>query len=113
MDGEYSLDVITVDGIADSDYLDRVADLLYGHEELLIDPLLGLNDDGSLNVSFALAAQSPSEAVERAHAAIEVLLAVMLEAGPLRGPTTEEEAHGAQLFKMALNPVDGREKVYA
>ena len=43
---EYTLQFETIHGIADSDYLDRLADLAYESDDVVIDPLMGLNSDG-------------------------------------------------------------------
>jgi hypothetical protein len=51
----YALEFTTVSGIADSDYVDRLADVVYELDEL-IDPILALNDDGSISASFEVEA---------------------------------------------------------
>jgi hypothetical protein len=51
----FALELTTVPGIADSEYLDRLADIVYGLDGL-IDPLMALNDDGSITASFEVEA---------------------------------------------------------
>ena len=55
---EYELALTTIPGIADSGYLDRLAEVIYD-VPALIDPMIGLNDDGSISASFELTSDDP------------------------------------------------------
>lgn len=62
---EYAVEIRTVSGIADSAYLDRLAAIVYELPGLL-DPMLGLNEDGSLTGTFSVVSADPLEAVQTA-----------------------------------------------
>ena len=107
---EYVIELQTIHGIADSDYLDRLAELVYELPEL-IDPLLGLNDDGSLDVSFVV---SGTDVREAALAGLDAFGMAVVEARPLRVPSEDETAHGiAAVEGFAIHKSADREKVYA
>jgi hypothetical protein len=60
---EFAVELETVPGVADSDFLDRLAELVYEIAELQ-DPLLGLNPDGSIHASFVVPGATSLEAVK-------------------------------------------------
>ena len=76
----------TIPGVGDPDFLDRLADLLYAIDEL-VDPLLFLNEDGSITASFDIEARDPVEAVSRA---ADLFFGAFVVAEPLRAPTSAE-----------------------
>jgi hypothetical protein len=61
---EFTFEIETVEGIADSDDLDRLAEVIYDVEGL-VDPLLGLNATGSISASFSIRAETAPEAAQR------------------------------------------------
>jgi hypothetical protein len=71
---EFTFEIETVNGIADSAYLDRLADLVYSMDAL-VDPLLGLNENGSVSASFSIVAETTPEAAERGVALLSEALA--------------------------------------
>jgi hypothetical protein len=71
---EFALDVHTIEKLADSRYVDRLAELIYADAQL-IDPLIGLNDDGSLDISFCFEAKNAAAAVSGVTLVIEALAA--------------------------------------
>jgi hypothetical protein len=83
---EYTLEIQTVPGIADSEYLDRLAEFVYELPEL-IDPFLALSEDGSVSANFCVVGTSPVRAAEGGVAAFVHACA---EARPLREPTAAE-----------------------
>lgn len=118
---EYSVEITTVSAIADSDYLDRLAEIVYDLPDL-VDPLLGLNADGSISASFCVVGPNPLRA---ANDAVATFVNAVAQAGPLRGPTVDEIAHGTTTVAAALEEasagtvdsfgisrVGEREKVY-
>ncbi len=76
----------TIPGVADSDFLDRLAQLVYAIDEL-VDPLLFLNEDGSITTSFDIEARDPVEAVNKA---ADLFFGAFVAAQPLRAPTSAE-----------------------
>ena len=60
----YSLQITTVAGFADSDFLERLADRAYPIGEL-VNLHMGLNDDGSIEASFEITAPGAIEAAGR------------------------------------------------
>jgi hypothetical protein len=107
---EYTIELQTIHGIADSDYLDRLAEIVHEVDDL-VDPLLGLNDDGSIDASFVVNAESAHGAALKTLDAFSVALG---EAGPLRLPTDAEIAqHDATVESYSVRPSGDREKVYA
>lgn len=94
---EFTIEIRTIEGIADNEALDRLAELLYDRAEL-VDPLLGLNDDGSISASFAYAASDLKAALE----ALDVAVAAIAEAIPVGvGPAAVE--------RIAVAPAGERE----
>jgi hypothetical protein len=87
---DYSVEINTIEGVADHEYLDRLADLVYERKSL-IDPLLALNDDGSVSASFCVRGPNPLQA---ANDAVELFLDAVAAAEPLRLPTPAEVARG-------------------
>ncbi len=87
----------TVEGVADSDFLDRLAERVYEIGQF-VDPLLGLNDDGSLSVSFEVPAATALDAIE---AGLDLFFRAFVEAEPLRAPTRAESESGAHLVRVA------------
>jgi hypothetical protein len=77
----------------------------------LVDAILGLNADGSIDLSFGLAASSPREALDKVRETLDVLGRAIREAGPLR--TDDEIERGGAVIKVAVNPVDDRAPLYA
>ena len=88
---EYELELTTIPGIADPDYLDRLAEVVYG-VPVLIDPMIGLNDDGSISASFELTSNDPIAGVQR-------LVEAFIEAAALVGPI---DASAIQNLTIAL-----------
>lgn len=77
----YEIEITTVPGVADSAFLDRLAELVDGIDNL-VDPALGLNEDGSISASFEVTGADPLAAAEDAVA----LFATAVErAGSARG----------------------------
>ncbi len=87
----------TIPGVADSDFLDRLADLVYAIDEL-VDPLLFLNEDGSVAASFDIEARDPVEAVSKA---ADLFFNAFVAAGPLRAPTSAELDQSNRLAEIA------------
>ena len=77
---EYTVDLTTIEGIADSAYLDRLAEIVYGLPAL-VDPYLALNADGSVKASFCVDGDDPLQA---ASLAVEQLADALALARPLR-----------------------------
>jgi hypothetical protein len=96
---QFTIEIRTVEGIGDSDLLDRLADLLYEREEL-VDPLLGLNDDGSISVGFGYAAQDVPKALDAVRVVAEALAASL----PV-------DRHAATVERLSVAPADEREAV--
>jgi len=78
---EFTLEIETVAGIADSEYLDRLAEVVYEIEEL-IDPLLALNTDASIGANFSFLAETASQAAQRG---VALFSDALMLARPLRG----------------------------
>ena len=95
---EFTLEVETIDGVADSDYLDRLAEVVSELDEL-VDPLLGLNENGSVSASFAIVAETASDAAGRGVALFAEALA---EASTLR--TLGEAAIGSHSVERTAIP---------
>jgi hypothetical protein len=77
----------------------------------LVDSIVGLNADGSIDLSFGLAASSPREALDKVRESLDALGRAILEAGPLR--TDDEIERGGAVTKVAVNPVDDRAPLFA
>jgi hypothetical protein len=114
----YTLEINTIHGIADSDVLDRLAERVYELDDL-IDPTLGLNDDGSITASFDVVGMDPLIASQRA---VRAFLDAVGESQPLRLPTGVEESHGigeaaqgaaSALEGFAIAPTADREAALA
>ena len=103
----FEFGVDSISGIADSDYLDRLAELVYDVDGF-IDPTLALNDDGSITASFIVRAP---DALTAARFAADRLSEAMVLAKPLREPTAEEIEHGA--IEVGAGRFEVREAVYA
>ena len=107
---EYALEIRTVEGIADSAFLDRLADLVYDLPNL-IDPLLALNDDGSVSASVGVVEPN---ALEAARHAVAVFAQAVVEAGPLRTPDQGGADDGtATVGRFAVAPADDGKSVFA
>ena len=76
---EYELELTTIAGIADSTYLDRLADVVY-ESAILVDPMIGLNDDGSISASFELTSIDPVTGVQRV---VEAFIEAAASVGPI------------------------------
>jgi hypothetical protein len=99
---DYTLALKTIPGIADSAYLDRLAELVYELDGL-VDPLLALGPDGSIEASFCVQGPDPLRA---AQGAIESFVRAAADAGPL--------VEGSQpLGSLAVSPVGARESAVA
>jgi hypothetical protein len=96
---EYTVEITTVPGIADSDYLDRLAEIVY-ETKILIDPLLGLEDNGSVTASFCFVGANPAIAASEA---VNAFVLAVAAAQPLRGPTPNESGKGSREAAMALS----------
>lgn len=100
----YTLELNTVHEIADSDFLDRLADLVYDIDEL-ISPVLALNDDGSVTASFEIVGADPLAASQ---GAIAKFLDAVTAAEPLRSPTEAEVSHGlGEVAQAAATALEG------
>jgi hypothetical protein len=80
---EFTVELETVDEMADSDFLDRLADLVYEIDDLS-DPMMGLNPDGSVHATFVIKAPTSLDAVQ---AGIEKFYQALIDAKPLRAPS--------------------------
>jgi hypothetical protein len=60
---EFTVELETAPGLADSDFLDRLADRAYELEGLS-DVLIGLNPNGSIRASFVIPAATSLEAAQ-------------------------------------------------
>ena len=102
---EYTVEITTVPEIADPEYLDRLAEIVY-EIPMLVDPLLGLNENGSVTASFRFVATNP-DPIAAAGEAIYAFVQAVAEAHPLRGPTPEEVGNGGQATAAGLGPFAG------
>ena len=101
----FEFEIDTIGGIADADFLDRLAEVVYS-VDALIDPLLGLNGDGSISASFVVAA---TDALSATKIAADEFSDAIVAARPLREPTDAEVAdREAQVGRFEV-----RETVYA
>jgi hypothetical protein len=89
----------TIPAVADSDFLDRLAERIY-EIEALGSPLLGLNEDGSVSASFDIEATDALQAVEMAS---QLFFDAFLAARPLRDPLPGELEAANQLAAKAAN----------
>lgn len=105
---QYTLEIRTIGGIADPGYLDRLAEIVYDVPDV-IDPLLGLNDDGSVSASFCVVGSDPLAA---AHDAVAAFVRACAAAGPLREGALGA-ADTATVERFAVERVDDREHVLA
>jgi hypothetical protein len=97
---QFTIEIRTVEGIGDSDLLDRLAELLYAGDAL-VDQLLGLEDDGSVTVSFAYTAPDVSTALE----AVTRIAGAFAELLPAK--------RDAAVERLSIAPADEREPVLA
>jgi thiazole synthase ThiGH ThiG subunit len=103
---EYTVEITTVPEIADPDYLDRLAEIVY-EIPLLVDPLLGLNEDGSITASFCVATTNP-DPVAAAGEAVYAFVQAVAAASPLQG-----QIAGATVGHIGISLVQEPEKVPA
>ena len=75
----YSLQITTVAGVADSEFLDRLAALVYAIDDLA-NVAMGLNDDASVTASFDVQGIDPLSAADRA---VRVFVDAIERAKPL------------------------------
>ncbi len=75
----YSLQITTVAGIADSDFLDRLADIVYVLDGLA-NLAMGLNEDGSLTATFDVQGTGPLAAAD---SGVELFATAVAQAKPL------------------------------
>ena len=105
---EFVVEVETVSGIADGDFLDRLAKLVYA-DDVLVDPLLALNDGGSVSGSFCVAADTASKAAQRG---VPAFARALLAARPLETPSRRTSAEAA-VTGFAVKPATEREPLPA
>ena len=105
----YMLEITTIDGIADSAYLDRLAEIVYGLATF-VDPYLALEPTGAVSASFSVEGPNPLAA---AQSAVQEFADAVAAAGPLRLPTWAEAAAAATLGRFAVTRAEDRERVYA
>jgi hypothetical protein len=98
----YTVEISTTPGIADSDFLDRLAERVYDLEEL-VDPALGLNEDGSISASFDVAGADPLVASQ---VAVQKFVDAIAAAEPLTPADTA-------LVGFAVTPAADREAAVA
>jgi hypothetical protein len=79
---EFALELETISAMADSDFLDRLADLVYEIDDLS-DVVMGLNPDGSIRASFVVKAATSLEAAQDG---LDKFMRAFVEAKPLRLP---------------------------
>lgn len=84
-DIQFTLGLVTIPAVADSEFLDRLAELVYDIDELVV-PLLGLNEDGSISASFEVRASTAHEAVD---VGLKRFMDAFVKARPQRQPTPE------------------------
>jgi hypothetical protein len=101
---EFTLEIETVEGIADSDFLDRLAEIVYDIEELM-GPALALNVDGSLGASVTILAGSAPEAAQRG---VALFVESVMQARPLRTLTTDGDEGGAAVARLSVAPVEAQ-----
>jgi hypothetical protein len=94
----YIVELTTIEGIADSSYLDRLAEVVYDLP-LLVDPYLALEPNGAVSASFCVEGPDPLQAAQRA---IEEFAHAATAAGPLRLPQAVEEGRGKKAIAEAL-----------
>lgn len=58
---EYTIEIETTPGFAASEFVDLVAELIYG-DERLVAPTIAVNGDGSITVAFEVTASDAEEA---------------------------------------------------
>ena len=102
---EYTVEITTVPEIADPDYLDRLAEIVYGIP-ILVDPLLGLNENGSITASFCFTAENP-DPIAAASEAVYAFVQAVAEARPLRIPTPNEVGKDTQATAAGLGQFAG------
>jgi hypothetical protein len=102
---EYTVEITTVPEIADSKYLDRLAEIVYAIP-ILVDPLLGLNENGSVTASFCFAAETP-DPIAAAGEAVYAFVQAVAEARPLRIPAPNEVGKGTQATAAGLGRFAG------
>ena len=102
---EYTVEITTVPEIADPEYLDRLAEIVY-EIPMLVDPLLGLNENGSVTASFCFVAANP-DPIAAASEAIYAFVQAVAEAHPLRFPTPEEVGKDRQVTGAGLGQFAG------
>lgn len=88
----------------------------------LVDPLLGLNEDGSISASFCVVGANP---IQAAHDAVATFVNALALTKPLRGPAADEIDHGtatmaaleqasaATVGSFGISRVGEREKILA
>ena len=101
---EFTLEIETVEGIADSDFLDRLAEIVYDIEELM-GPALALNADGSIGASVTILAGSAPEAAQRG---VALFVESVMQARPLRTLTTDGDEGGAAVARLSVAPVEAQ-----
>ena len=105
---DFTIELETIEGVADSDFLDRLADRVYEIEELS-DALMGLNPDGSIRASFVIQAVTSLAAAEEG---LERFMRAFVEARPLCPPEQWADQPAAAVPTIGVVPV-GRPLVTA
>ncbi len=82
----YSIALTTISGVADSAFIDRLADIVYDVAELL-EVGLFLESDGAVTASFDIDAEDPVSAVDNAAL---LFFDAFTAASPLRAPRPDE-----------------------
>jgi hypothetical protein len=97
---EFTLEIETVNGVADSDYLDRLAETVYDLDELVA-PMLSLNANGSVGASFSILAGSAPEAAQRG---VALFAEALTRARPLRVLVAEGDQGEAAIGSLSVEP---------
>lgn len=105
---EFVVEVETLADIADAEFLDRLAERIYA-DEVLVDPLLALNDSGSVSASFCVVADTASEAAQRG---VPAFASALMAAQPLEAPARRTSAE-ASVAGFAVKPAAEREPLPA
>jgi len=92
---EFALEYRTISRVADSSFVDRLADRVYEIEQFT-NVALFLNDDGSLTATFEVEAPDPVAAID---APLRLFFEAFLQADPLRLPRPDA-------LEVAVNEVE-------
>jgi hypothetical protein len=89
---EYRLEIRTIAGIDDPDFIERLAELLYDRDDLFLGLVLTENDDASVSASFGAQGLDP---LEVARVALEEFAFAVVKAEPAHGLGPGELTPGA------------------